>query len=136
MWLSLIFIASPLVALALYQIGVPYKEWVISSILLIVSLLEGYIAQTNIRGDISVSRVMGVPFHKLSKKWRLLWIGQEREGIELWVDHLEDLTNHMAAEHLAARDDELNRSCQEEANREFEEQFGGQEADFDSQTES
>ena len=134
MWLSLFIIASPLVALALYQIGVPYKEWVIASILLIVSLLEGYIAQTNIRGDISASRVMGVQFHKLSEKWRLLWINQDRKGIEVLVDHLEDLTNHVAVEHLAARNIALNESCQEEANREFKEQFGGREAEADSQT--
>lgn len=136
MRLSLTIIASPLVALFLYQIGVPYREWVISSILLLVSLIEGYIAQSNIRGDISASRVMGVQFHKLSDKWRLLWINQEREGMEFLVDQLEDLTNHVVVEHLAARNNELNESCHEEANREFQEQFGGQEANSKSQTDS
>lgn len=81
--------------------------WIVSGILLIAPLTEGYIAQTNLRGDISASRIMGVQFHILAEKWRLLWIRQDREDIEEWIDHLEDLTNHMAVEHLSANDSTL-----------------------------
>ena len=130
MWFSLAIITAPLIALFLFQIDLSIwkwqqtKVWVVSGILLIVSLIEGYIAQTNLRGDISASRIMGVQFHKLAEKWRLLWIRQNREDIEEWIDHLEDLTNHMAVEHLSANDPTLRDQCQEEAINEFKNQFG------------
>lgn len=133
MLFSFFIIASPLAAILLFQIetsngkGIPNREWIVSGLLLVVSLIEGYIAQSNLRGDISASRIMGVQFHKLAEKWRILWIYQDWEDIEKWIDHLEDLTNHMAVEHLSARNPKLRDKCKEEANHEFNEQFGSPE---------
>ena len=127
---SSVITSVPLVALFIFQIETPngseilHREWVVPLLLLLVSLIEWYIAQSNLRGDISASRVMGVQFHKLAEKWRLLWIYQDRENIEQWIDNREDLTNHMAVEHLIAFDENLRDKCQEEANSEFERQFG------------
>ena len=86
MLVSLGIIAAPLIALFLFQIDLPIwrwqqtKVWVVSGLLLAVSLTEGYIAQTNLRGDISASRIMGVQFHKLAEKWRLLWDSSGQRG--------------------------------------------------------
>lgn len=142
MWLSFFTFSSPLAALAIYQSNLQFTiktwnvtpEWIVSFLLLFVSLIEGYIAQTNLRGDISASRIMGVQFHKLNEKWRHLWIYQERENVEEWIDFLDDLMNHLAVEHLSANDKKLVESSQKEADFELNILFG--EASIETNTET
>ncbi|MDE0144083.1 MAG: hypothetical protein OXI80_19505 [Caldilineaceae bacterium] len=137
MWWSLFIISAPILALALVQIiPAEISNWAISILLLSVSLVEGYIAQSNLRGDISASRVMGVQFHKLAEKWRLLWIQQEREDIEEWIELLEDLTHHLKVEHLSSRDVNLNNQAMEDANYDYEQQFPETDAQPTSTTDS
>ena len=124
MWWSFGIFAAPVLALAFVQL-IPgeFGKWAVSFLLLFVSIVEVYFALSNLRGDISASRIMGVQFHKLAERWRLLYIEHDREDIVEWIELLEDLTNHMAVEHLESRDPDLNIQSMKDANYEFEQQF-------------
>ncbi len=149
-WIALGINSAPLIALASVQLAPfltssnesgsgqrdPFEisGWIVSLILLLVSLAEGYIAQSNLRGDISASRIMGVQFHKLAERWRILYFHQDRENIVEWVELLDDLTNHMAVEHLEIRNSDLNEQCMKDANYELSQRFGEADSSSEAQT--
>ena len=125
MWWSFGIFAAPVIALSFVQLTPSSTSNIAIPVLfLFVSIVEVYFALSNLRGDISASRIMGVQFHKLAERWRLLYFQYDREDIVEWIELLEDLTNHIAVEHLESRDPDLNIQSMEDANYEFTQQFG------------
>ena len=92
-----------------------HEVWAVTILLFLVSIAQGYVLHFNLASDVTASRLMGNQLHKLAEKWRLLWICQDRKGIERWVEHLEDVTNHVTVYHLSTYRHELNEQCQKEA---------------------
>ena len=124
--LSFFSVLAPAFAVLIFQTEWtdPVKTWTVAILLFFVSAVQGYVLHFNLASDATASRIMGNQLGKLAQKWRLLWIHQELEGIEEWIDHLEDTTNHLTVEHLSTYNDKLNIQCQEEAYNELEGQFG------------
>ena len=103
-----------------------FRDWIVAGLLFLVSLAQAYILHFNVASDATASRIMGNQLGKLTQKWRLLWIYQDREDFEKWVDHLEDLTQHVTFEHLSPYREDLHLETQKEAYDELEGQFGGE----------
>lgn len=115
---------APAIAVLILQTDWEGREWGVAALLFIVSTLQAYILHFNLISDATASRIMGNQFGKLAEKWRLLWIYQDWKEPERWVDHLEDLTDHVTFEHLSTFRKNLYLETQQEAYDELEGQFG------------
>ena len=117
---------APAIAIVIIQTGWHYRDWAVTFLLFLVSAAQGYVLHFNLASDVTASRIMGNQFDKLAEKWRLLWIckDQDRKGIERWIEHLEDVTNHLTIEFLESYRDDLNEIAEEEAIHDLKTQFG------------
>ena len=115
---------TPAIAVLILQLKWEFREWGVAGLLFLVSTAQAYVLNFNIASDTTASRIMGNQFAKLAEKWRLLWINQEGEELEKWVEHLEDLTKHVTFEHLSVYRKNLHLETQQEAYDELEGQFG------------
>ena len=117
-------IVIPPISVILLQTEANIPEWWVPVLLLLVAVGQTYALHFNLAGDAASARVMANQLGKLTQKWRLLWIYQDEEGLEKWVDHLEDLTEHVTFEHLSTYREKLHLRTQQEAYDELETQFG------------
>lgn len=114
----------PLIALALYQSGLPHTKWIVPVILSVAGFAELALIHFGLGSDTKAAKIMANQTTELAQQWRRLWIDQNRDGIREWIEMLETQEKTITAESIPYRED-VNLECAKEAKHGLAIQFGG-----------
>lgn len=95
----------PLVALALFQSGLPHTDWIVPVLLSIAGFAQFSSIHFEWGGDVLAAKIKANQTAELAQQWQWLWFNKKRNDVTRWMTMLKEQGDELEKESIPERKD-------------------------------